>query len=551
MASPSSSASTAPHAETQSADPQALPQLETLIAHLLAAKRSLSSINHVWRANEIVTAARSALEDSVVVSSRTSFLRRGLNNQLRLLYSVRSEVQEISLRGREEFAEALKSLDAADARLRNTLDLLRDTIVHSSFRPKDEDPKSLHDFVDERGVEELHTAMKTSIDRTNNARGELDTSNREFDDELTSIKQALRHYRSATKMASSRVSASSSSSSSSSSASESDLLSLSSMPGMLQSLEMHAQEMADLLESLVRHFDLCVTAVKHTEGGGAAARSITGDMPPEVQTSGEGVPNIGEEINANLNAPLDPLTDQEYQEMVTVLAKDALEAEDVVMEIQDRISEMESIYEQIGAQRDALLSISTATLEVNRHLSTLASSRLPRYISQAHNFTRVWNEENERFTTGLTELSDLHSLYEGFLNAYDSLILEVARRRHVRHRVEKTLRDTKHKLDQLYEEEVTAREAFRVEQGDFLPSDIWPGIGRAPMQVQFLRLSGGQLEGARTEGQEQEKPDDAGPPDSKLGEAEENAEGEIIPNLPKDVVELALGRLTARNRHFA
>lgn len=314
---------------------------------------------------------------------------------------------------------------------------------------------------------------------------------------------------------------------------------------------MHAQEMAVLLESLVRHFDLCVTAVKHTEGGGAAARSITGDMPPEVQTSGEGVPNIGEEINANLNAPLDPLTDQEYQEMVTVLAKDALEAEDVVMEIQDRISEMESIYEQIGAQRDALLSISTATLAVNRHLSTLASSRLPRYISQAHNFTRVWNEENERFTSGLTELSDLHSLYEGFLNAYDSLILEVARRRHVRHRVEKTLRDTKHKLDQLYEEEVTAREAFRVEQGDFLPSDIWPGIGRAPMQVQFLRLSGGQLEGARTEGQEQEKPGNAGPPDSKLGEAEENAEGEVIPNLPKDVVELALGRLTARNRHFA
>ena len=68
-----------------------MPQLETLISHLVAAKRSLSSINHVWRANEIVTAARSALEESVVVSARTGFLRRGLNNQLRLLYSVRTE----------------------------------------------------------------------------------------------------------------------------------------------------------------------------------------------------------------------------------------------------------------------------------------------------------------------------------------------------------------------------------------------------------------------------------------------------------------------------
>lgn len=482
-----------------------------------------------------------------MISSNTSFLRRGLNTQLRLLYSVRSEVEEISSRGRAEFSEALKSLDAADARLRKTLDLLRDTVVHSSFRPKDEEPKSLHDFVDERGVEELHTAMKSSIDRTNTARADLDTSNREFDDELASIKKALRQYRSATKLASSRVSFSSSSSS----ASESDLLALTSIPGMLQSLEMHAQEMAGLLESLVRHFDLCVTAVKHTEGGGAAARSITGDMPPEVQASGEGVPNIGDEINANLDAPLDPLTDQEYQEMVNVLANDALEAEDVVVEIQDRISEMENIHEKVGEQRDALLSISHATLEVNRHLATLSSSRLPRYISQAHNFTRVWGEENDRFTSGLAELSDLHSLYDGFLNAYDSLILEVARRQHVRQRTEKILRETKHKLDQLYEGEVAARETFRVEQGDFLPSDIWPGIGRAPMQVHFQRLSGGQLEGALTDGQEQETPVDADPrPVSKSGGIDGNAEGEIIPSLPKDVIELALGRLTARTRNF-
>ncbi|KAJ5172391.1 hypothetical protein N7492_004984 [Penicillium capsulatum] len=546
MASPSSSLSIQARGG-QNAEAQSLPQLETLISHLLAAKRSLSSINHVWRANEIVTAARATLEEGVVVSSRTSFLRRGLNSQLRLLYSVRSEVEEISYRGRGEFAEALKSLDAADARLRNTLDLLRDTVVHSSFRPKDENPKSLHDFVDERGVEELHTALKSSIDRTNNARADLDTSNREFDDELASIKKALRLYRSAAKLASSRVSASSSSSS----ASESDLLALASMPGMLQSLEIHAQEMAGLLESLVRHFDLCVTAVKHTEGGGAAARSITGDMPPEVQASGEGVPNIGDEINANLNAPLDPLTDEEYREMVTVLAKDALEAEDVVVEIQDRISEMENIHEKVGEQRDALLSISNATLEVHRHLSTLAASRLPQYISQAHNFARVWGEENDRFASGLAELSDLHSLYDGFLNAYDSLILEVTRRRHARQRVEKILRDTKHKLDQLYEEEVTARESFRVEQGDFLPSDIWPGIGRAPMQVQFQRVSGGQLEGALTEGQEQEAPVEADMrPISKSGGIDEHAEGEVIPSLPKGVVELALGRLTARTRNF-
>ncbi|KAJ5083907.1 Autophagy-related protein 17 [Penicillium alfredii] len=547
--SQSSSGSLSSRARHGYPEQRPVPQLETLISHLLAAKRSLSSINHVWRANEIVTASRSTLEEGVVVSARTGFLRRGLNSQLRLLYNVRSGVEEISYRGRDEFSEALKSLDAADAQLRKTLDLLRETIVHASFRPKDEDPRTLHDFVDERGVEELHLAMKSSIDRTNTARAELDTSNSEFDAELRSIKQALRHYRTATKLASSRVSTSSSSSSS---ASDSGLLTLSSMPGMLQSLETHAQEMANLLESLVRHFDLCVTAVKHTEGGGAAARSITGDMPAGVHTSGDGMPNIGEEINANLNAPLDPLTDSEYQEMVNVLMTDANEAEDVVMEIQDRIGEMESVFEQVLAQRDALMSVSKATIEVHRHLSTLASSQLPRYIAQAHNFTRVWHEENDRISSGLTELSDLHSLYDGFLNAYDSLILEVTRRKHVRHRVEKVLRDTQHKLSQLYEEDMAAREAFRVDQGDFLPSDIWPGVGRAPMQVKFLRRSGGHLEGALTGESEPDHPVSSDlAEDTKTKELDDSAEGEHIPELPKDVVEQAYARLKARTQGVA
>lgn len=520
-----------------------LPQLDTLISHLVSAKRSLSSINHVWRANEIVTAARSALEETVVVSARTGFLRRGLNNQLRLLYSVRTEAQEISLRGRSEFSSILKSLDVADVRLRKTLDSLRETIVHASFRPEGEDPKSLHDFVDERGVEELHSALKSSIDRTNAAQAELDASNQAFDDELRSIKKALGHYREATKLVSSRSSASSSSSSS---ASNSSLPSLSSVPSMLRSLEIHAQEMADLLESLVRHFDLCVTAVKHTEGGGAAARSITGDIPDGVNVTGRDGSN--QSSKADLNAPLEPVSDAEYQQMVNVLMKDAAEAEDVVIEIHDRIGEMESVFENLMTQREALLSIHNATTDVFQHLSSLSTTHLPGYIAQGHTFTRVWHDEHDRINGGLADLSDLNSLYDGFLEAYDSLILEVSRRKHVRHRVEKVLRDTRQKLDQLYEEDVNAREAFRVEQGDYLPSDIWPGVGREPMRVEFLRVSGGNLKGASEEVENEEAALEDGARPRTAAADDNGDEGEAIPDLPKQVVERAFMRLESRNR---
>lgn len=515
-----------------------MPQLDTLISHLVAAKRSLSSISHVWRANEIVTAARSALEESVVVSARTGFLRRGLNNQLRLLYNVRTEVEEISLRGRTEFASVLKSLDAADVRLRKTLDLLQETIVHASFRPEGEEAKSLRDFVDERGVEELHAALKSSIDTTAAAQAELDASNAAFDDELGSIKQALGHYRAATKLASSR---SSPSASASSSDSNSSLPSPSSLPPMLHSLEMHAQEMANLLESLVEHFDLCVTAVKHTEGGGAAAQSITGDMPTGV--------TVGEGLNA-MSAPLDPLSESDYREMVNVLIKDAAEAEDVVMEIQDRIGDMESVLENVLAQRDVLLSVYHATTNVYEHLSSLASTRLPGYIAQAHNFTRIWNDENDRINSGLADLSDLHSLYDGFLDAYDGLILEVARRKHVRQRVEKVLRDTRQKLDHLYEEDVNARETFRVEQGDYLPSDIWPGLSREPMRVEFRRISGGNLKDAFPGPEQENTAADEAREGAQSASAGDAADGEIIPDIPRPIVEQAFARLKARAKRI-
>lgn len=476
--------------------------------------------------------------------SRTGFLRRGLNSQLRLLYDVRTEVEQISYRGRDEFAVALKNLDAADARLKTTLEILRQTIVHDTFRPGDPEPKSLHDFVDERGIEELHASLKASIDRTNTARADLNTSNHDFDGELAATRQSLRHFHIATKLASSRLSITSSSSSTS----DSGLLTLSSMPGQIQSLEAHAQEMAILLEALVRHFDLCVTAVKHTDGGGAVARSITGDIPTGADGSNDGMPNIGAEINAHLNAPLDPMTDAEYQEMVAVLIKDAPEAEDVVNEIQDRITEMESIFEQVQTQREVLLSISNATIDVHSHLSSLASNGLPRYISQAHNFTRVWHEENDRINSGLAELSDLHSFYDGFLNAYDSLMLEVARRRHVRQRVEKVLRETRHRLDLLYEEDAAARDAFRVDQGDYLPSDIWPGVGLAPMQVQFLRLAGGHLDGDRTAEDLTGDNGNESPEVTQAEAAQTQPQGEQIPDLPKGLIEQAYARVKARNK---
>ena len=82
---------------------QDLVPLEALVSHLLASKRSLSSISTVWRANEIVTSARSALEESVILSSKTIYLRDGISEQAKVLRMVRGGIEKVYKEGQKEF----------------------------------------------------------------------------------------------------------------------------------------------------------------------------------------------------------------------------------------------------------------------------------------------------------------------------------------------------------------------------------------------------------------------------------------------------------------
>jgi autophagy-related protein 17 len=77
--------------------------LESLVAHLLASKRSLSSISTVWRANEIVTSTRSALVESVILDARTGFLKRGISHQLNIIQRVRSGMEDIYKERQQDF----------------------------------------------------------------------------------------------------------------------------------------------------------------------------------------------------------------------------------------------------------------------------------------------------------------------------------------------------------------------------------------------------------------------------------------------------------------
>jgi autophagy-related protein 17 len=105
MSSPTSRSHTSvsPAASQAHSATEDLVPLEALVSHLLASKRSLSSISTVWRANEIVTSARSALEESVILSSKTMYLRDGISEQVKILRNVRGGIESVYKDGQREF----------------------------------------------------------------------------------------------------------------------------------------------------------------------------------------------------------------------------------------------------------------------------------------------------------------------------------------------------------------------------------------------------------------------------------------------------------------
>jgi len=126
-----------------------------------------------------------------------------------------------------------------------------------------------------------------------------------------------------------------------------------------------------------------------------------------------------------------------------------------------------------------------------------------------------WGEEKLKIEEGMAGLEDLRDVYRNFLGAYDGLIVEVARRRAVRNQMDKVIREAHSKLQKLYEDDSEEREAFRLDQGEYLPMDIWSGLSDPPPKYGFSRIGDGR---------------------------------ESVPDLPRKTVEEALKRLKAVSR---
>ncbi|KAK3897726.1 autophagy-related protein 17 [Staphylotrichum tortipilum] len=427
--------------------------VEVLVRHLLAAKQSLSSMALVLRAHDLATHARQMHEDSVIHTAQTAFLRRLVDDEVRVLRKLRRGMEYTYDAARREFKQLPHTLDAANGRLEKTMRMLQETQVEPRFRPPGEEEKYLMDFVDENSVGAMQKALMGGIAELQAVQTSFDGDLLRFDTDLRLLNEIL-------------TAAPAPDSPSSSSA-------YPPIPHLFASLAAHSQDMAQHLTSLTNHFDMCVKAVRATEGGAALARrraaeaTDDGDDPVSISgiIAGEHEPH----------ADLEPIDPHELAEMVQVVLEDAPEVDEVVAEIQAVLQQMEHDFGALKEQADRIRAAHGAGLAAFGALEEMGE-RLQGYIAAEHEFEQRWADEKEAIAAKLEEMDGLRRFYEGYASAYGSLLLEAERRRAVEDKILNTWRKARENVENLVEADRKQREHFRQEVGEFLPTDLWVGM---------------------------------------------------------------------------
>ncbi|KAK1718076.1 hypothetical protein CaCOL14_006782 [Colletotrichum acutatum] len=446
--------------------------VETLVEHLLAAKRSLSSMTAVLRANEIATDARQAHEEAVVLYAETQFLRRAISEQLALLMKVRRGLKRTYDAGKRDFKHLVKTMDATNEKLQETMAMLKNTTVEAVFRPPGEERRNLMDFVDEKSVHVMVEALKQSLGELQAIQTSFDGDLLRFDDDLRALKKTM----TATPLP----------------RTPSDSSQYDPIPELLGSLVDNSHNMAQLLTSLTKHFDLCVTAVRTTEGGAALARRRAAEVTQSQ--GGDGVSLSGVIADQESQMPdLEPITTQDRADMLDVVVSDASEVEGVIQEISERLQTMEEEFSAMTGQTGQIKLAFLGTLQGFAALEEMGG-RMASYIASEAEFLQRWDDETYTIYNKLGEMDDLRDFYEKYAGAYDNLILEVERRRMVEDKITNIWKKAMDSVDKLVENDRREREGFRQDIGEFIPTDLWPGMDGGMKRWELVAVDDGTAE---------------------------------------------------------
>ncbi|KAK5170329.1 Autophagy- protein 17 [Saxophila tyrrhenica] len=494
----SSSSTSSPASPTATLPPTQLPTLDGLVQHFADAKQALSSTQYVYRATQLVTSSRTLVEEIATLNARNAYLRRGVQDEVEVLAEVSGDVEAAGDEISEEFDEMVQGLDRANARLQQTLEGLRGRVVESKLARRDESTsdeeavdeerdesgsdgeqtkgtahskqKTLLDFIDPTPHETLQTSVRADIDAFHVSNTDFSSSLSTFHSTLQTLNTTLHDHCSPTPP-------------------EKRTLYDTDPPptarALFTGIEDHATAMAQLLQGLVQHYDLCVSALKHTEGGGEAAREAANTE----QGGGEG----GVDESLYLRKHPIPISPHDRNEMLSVLEHDAAELPDVLSELRDRNGEQDVLYERLLETAKISRNHAAGLREAVHMLHSIREIQLPAHLHALHTHRSCWARLHASMDEKQSSLLELGASNEAFIVAYAELLKEVERRESVRGQMEAVARKARRELRRLEEGDRRAREEFVEAFGGSLPNGLWDGEGGGEVR-EVREVRGGRVE---------------------------------------------------------
>ncbi|KAG9257197.1 autophagy-related protein 17 [Emericellopsis atlantica] len=418
---------------------------DDLVNYLLAAKRALSSMTLVLHGHTLTNTARTLHEDTAILAAQSRFLRASIADAATILVRLRRTFQGTYDWASNDFKNLIRAMDETDGALDKTMGMLRSTSVKSVLRPKGEETRSLLDFLDVESVDGLREAMKKSIEELQGIQQSFDGDLLRFDTDIRNLKKLMQEAPPEVDLAADE------------------------RADRLAALVERSANMAQCLSDLTNHFDMCVTAIRTTEGAAALARRKAAEAPGPDGVSISGV--IAEQDESDL----EPKTAEDRAEMLKVVVQDAAEVDDVVKDIQDNFAAIEHDVHAMDEERATAKAIHTNTLAAYSAIGEIGD-RLGAYLAAEEHFRQRWDLEKDVVHGKLDEMKQLREFYERYSSAYDGLVLEVERRRGVEDKIQSIWRKAQESVDKLLTLDMEAREAFRADVGEFLPTDLWDGV---------------------------------------------------------------------------
>lgn len=373
------------------------------------------------------------------------------------------------------------------------MSLLRKTLVksheeiHHKSRPSPTqtssatDSKSLYDFIDEDTYANLLADLRGLIDSYNAAQATLHASGTTLDKSLDEIITAIAEKHSTKSQTTSTPK---------------DDDQASTIDSVYHTLVDHATEMASLLQSLISHYDLCVTALKHTEGGAQAARKATlssisqsiSHLDLQQQQQQENDPNPALENSLFYDDPdREPISNDERNDMLSVLETDAQQVDDVLSELHDRLAEMRTASTSLESLTQPSKSQHAHLSEIMTRMTSTNETHLTSTLTAARTFRETWSSLRIEIEHKTTDLSQLAQFYDSFAKSHNAMLREIERRALLEDKMDRVAERAHRDLAALYAEDKDMRAQFLSEVGEYLPRDIWPGLVSEPIRWSVTR----------------------------------------------------------------